>query len=171
MRETESEVLARGRKFVREHEAGCVSRASDTRDEGSTGHESKERQRGGGKDGGKGEIARDEISIRQVGSNRDGGAAGWEGGRQGMRQASFETHKAGVPTVSLRALQRAAATVEDFCKTYFLFLGVSWEHIFFQVSCVTHCLFGIRRRARTRRHVPGAAVAWSSGGGVAIGVG
>jgi hypothetical protein len=50
-----------------------------------------------------------------------------------MRQGSFDTPSASVPTVSMRSLQRASRTVEDFCKTYLMFLDCAWQDILFQV--------------------------------------
>jgi hypothetical protein len=29
--------------------------------------------------------------------------------------------------------KRAARTIEDFCKTYLIFLGLPWQQVFFQV--------------------------------------
>eukprot|EP00802_Teleaulax_amphioxeia_P019604 Tamp_19844.p1 GENE.Tamp_19844~~Tamp_19844.p1 ORF type:complete len:380 (+),score=74.20 Tamp_19844:23-1141(+) len=50
-----------------------------------------------------------------------------------MRQASVETPSARLPTVSFRSLQRATRTVEDFCRTYLIFMGLAWQDVFFQL--------------------------------------
>lgn len=50
-----------------------------------------------------------------------------------MRQGTFDTPSASIPTVSMKSLQRASRTVEDFCKTYLMFFDCAWQDIFFQV--------------------------------------
>jgi hypothetical protein len=54
--------------------------------------------------------------------------------------------------VSLRALERAAATVEDFCKTYLMMLDLKWQHVFFQVLPLSLFFSYLTCAARARAH-------------------